>query len=63
MTALKEHARSEVRSATMGYPRRRALNSTVKQVLAENPQYVPRFWHIDCAPLNWRRVLTDLGFS
>ncbi|KAI0275764.1 hypothetical protein BGY98DRAFT_39302 [Russula aff. rugulosa BPL654] len=38
-----EHAKLGVRSPTMSYPSRRALNSTVKQVLAENPQYVARF--------------------
>ena len=40
LTALKEQAKSGVRSPTVGYPSRRALNSTVKQVLTENPQYV-----------------------
>ena len=41
---LKEHAKG-VRSPITGmsYCSRRALNSTVKQVLTENPQYVARF--------------------
>ncbi|KAF8489086.1 hypothetical protein F5888DRAFT_1731195 [Russula emetica] len=39
MTALKDQAKSGVRSPTMSYPSRRALNSTVKQVLTENPQF------------------------
>jgi hypothetical protein len=30
----------------MSYPSRRSLNSTVKQVLTEQPEYVVRFWHI-----------------
>ncbi|KAI0268398.1 hypothetical protein BGY98DRAFT_353586 [Russula aff. rugulosa BPL654] len=34
-----EQAKSGVRSSTVGYPSRRALNSTVKQVLTENPQF------------------------
>ncbi|KAI0272993.1 hypothetical protein BGY98DRAFT_1099662 [Russula aff. rugulosa BPL654] len=34
-----EQARSGVRSQTMSYPSRRALNSTVKKVLTENPQF------------------------
>ena len=42
MTALEEHAKSGFRSPAMGYPSRRALNSTVNQVLTESPQYVAR---------------------
>jgi hypothetical protein len=42
MTALEEHAKSGFRSLAMGYPSRRALNSTVNQVLTESPQYVAR---------------------
>ncbi|KAN0114152.1 hypothetical protein V8E52_006950 [Russula decolorans] len=38
-TGPEERAKSGVRSPTMSYPSRRALNSTVKQVLAENPQF------------------------
>ena len=52
MITLKEHAKG-ARSTTMSYPSRRALNSTVKQVLTENPQYVARFYiYIDCTLLN-----------
>ncbi|KAN0107065.1 hypothetical protein V8E52_010510 [Russula decolorans] len=37
-TTGPEHAKG-VRSPTMSYPSRRTLNSTVKQVLTENPQF------------------------
>ncbi|KAI0272988.1 hypothetical protein BGY98DRAFT_1099659 [Russula aff. rugulosa BPL654] len=36
---VPEHAKLGVRSPTMIYPSSRALNSTVKQVLTENPQF------------------------
>ena len=37
------HPKRSSRSPTTSYPGRGALNSTVKRVLTENPQYVARF--------------------
>jgi hypothetical protein len=36
----------------MSYPSRRSLNSTVKQVLTDQPEYVVRFWRTDFTRLN-----------
>ena len=59
LTALKEQAKSGVRSPTVDYPSRRALNSTVKQVLTENPQYVAQFLAYRLHP----QLSIDSGFS
>ena len=47
MTALAENLKLWIR-----YPSRRTLKSTVKQVLADHPQYVTLFWCIDRTDLS-----------
>ena len=37
----------------MSYPSRRSLNSTVKQVLTNQREYVVRFWRLDFACLSY----------
>ena len=47
MTALAENSKLWIR-----YPSRRTLKSTVKQVLADHPQYVTLLWCIDRTDLS-----------